>query len=197
MRAGTVNYLGVSNFAAWQLILSRWICDVHDWEHVSVIQPRYNAVDYHPDTLDPSERPVPELFDACRDQHVAVCPYSPLAGGFLSGKYECGTDGNAIGPDGSRAGLSDAFGPFSERAWAVLDAVHEVPAETGASPAQVALRWSMDVDAVTSISIVGARSITQLEENVAAIDVPLTDEQYDRIPDAGRARLTGSNGDIW
>lgn len=197
VRAGMVNYLGVSNFAAWQLIQSRWICDVNDWEQIVVVQPRYSALDHHPYTLDPTERPVPELFEACRDQNVAVCPYSPIAGGFLSGKYERGPEGQAIGPDGSRADLSDSFGPFSDRAWNVLEAVRAVAAEIGATPAQVAVRWAMDVDGLTSIPIVGARSATQLDENVGAVDVSLTDEQYTRIADAGSPSVAGSNGDIW
>ncbi|MEF8812754.1 MAG: aldo/keto reductase [Halovenus sp.] len=186
VRAGKVHYLGVSNFAAWQLLQSLWITDVHDWESISVVQPRYNAVDGYPYTVDPAEQPLPGLFDACRDQGVAVCPYAPLAGGFLTGKYDRGPDGTVVGPDGSRADVLGNFGPFSDRAWRVLDAVREVAAETGASPTQVALRWTIAAEEITSIPVVGARSLDQLDENVGALDVSLTDEQYDRIAGAGR-----------
>lgn len=192
VREGRVHYLGVSNFAAWQLLQSQWITDVHDWESVSVIQPRFNAVDHYPYTVDPSEQPLPGLFDACRDQDVAVAPYAPLAGGFLTGKYERGPDGEVRGPDGSRTDLTDNFGPFSDRAWAVLDSVRDVAAAVDATPAQVALRWVMDVDGLTSVPIVGARSREQLGENVSAIHVSLSSEQYDRIATAGSESDTPS-----
>jgi aryl-alcohol dehydrogenase-like predicted oxidoreductase len=83
--------------------------------------------------------------------------------------------------------LSDSFGPFSERAWAVLDVVREVAAEIDATPAQVAIRWTMQVEDITSIPIFGARSQDQLDENVGCIDVSLTDDQYARIATAGRS----------
>lgn len=192
VRAGKVHYVGVSNFAAWQLTQSQWLADVHDWESVSVIQPRYNAVDHYPYTVDPSKQPLPGLFDACRDQHVAVCPYAPLAGGFLTGKYERGPDGGVVGPDGSRADLWDGFGPSSDRPWTVLEAVRTVADELDATPAQVAVRWTMDVEGVTSVPITGARSVSQLDENVGAADVSLSDEQYERIADTGRGAQEGS-----
>jgi len=193
VRAGKVHYLGVSNFAAWQLLQSLRVADAHDWKPVSVIQPRYNAVDHYPYTVDPSEKPLPELFDACRSQDIAVCPYAPLAGGFLTGKYQRGPDGTAIGPDGSRADLSEGFGPFSDRAWSVLDAVREVADEIDATPAQVAIRWTMEPEGITSIPVVGARSREQLYENVDSINVSLTDDQYTRIATAGR----GDTAEPW
>lgn len=192
VRAGKVHYLGVSNFAAWQLLQSLWITDIHDWETISITQPRYNAIDHYPYTVDPSEQPLPGLFDACRDQNIAVCPYAPLAGGFLTGKYDRGAENEVIGPDGSRADLSENFGPFSDRAWAVLDAVREVAAEIDAHPSQVAIRWTMDIAGITSVPIVGVRSIEQLDENVGAIDVSLSDDHYERITGAGQGDSASS-----
>lgn len=190
VREGRVHYLGMSNFAAWQLMKCQWLAEANGWESVSVTQPRYNAVDHYPYTVDPEEQPLPGLFDTCRDQQLAVASYGPLAGGFLTGKYERGSNGDVKGPDGSRADLSDNFGPFSDRAWGVLEAVEEVADELEASPAQVALRWVMDVDGLASIPIVGARSTEQVEENVGAVDLPLSDEQYNRIHEAG---ISGSS----
>ena len=192
VRDGKVHYLGVSNFAAWQLLKARWLSDSYDWEPVSVIQPRYNAVDHVPYTVDPEEQLLPDLFDACRDQEVAVCPYAPLAGGFLTGKYERGPDGAILGPDGARADLSENFGPFSDREWAVLDAVRDVALELDATPAQVAIRWAMEVDGVTSVPIVGARSSDHLAENVGSLDVSLSADQHNRIERAGGAGDTSS-----
>ncbi|MFB6221976.1 MAG: aldo/keto reductase [Halolamina sp.] len=192
VREGKIHYVGVSNFAAWQLMQSQWLADIHDWEGVSVIQPRYNAVDHYPYTVDPSKQPLPGLLDACRDQSIAVCPYAPLAGGFLTGKYERGPNGGVVGPDGSRADLWEGFGPSSERPWKVLEAVRAVADELDATPAQIAIRWTMDIEGATSIPIIGARSVSQLDENAGAADISLRDEQYERIADAGRGAQEGS-----
>lgn len=185
VREGRIHYLGMSNFAAWQLMKCQWLADANGWESVSVTQPRFNAIDHYPHTDDSEEQPLPGLLDACRDQDIAVASYGPLAGGFLTGKYERGPDGEVRGPDGSRADLSDNFGPFSDRAWGVLEAVEEVAEELDASPAQVALRWVIDLDGLPSIPIVGARSSEQMEENVGAVDLSLSEQQHARIHEAG------------
>lgn len=188
VRDGRVHYLGVSNFSSAQLVKSAWITEKHGWAPVTVIQPRYNAADHVPFTVDPAEQALPDLFDVCRELGAAVCPYAPLAGGFLAGKYERQPDGRVVIPGDSRAGLTDQYGPFPEHWWRVLDAVREVAGEVGASPAQVALCWTMIVEGVTSVPIFGGRSIEQLNKNVAALDVSLTSDQYDRIVHAGRYR---------
>jgi aryl-alcohol dehydrogenase-like predicted oxidoreductase len=188
VRDGRVHYLGVSNFSSAQLVKSAWICEKQGWAPITVIQPRYNAADHVPYTVDPSEQALPDLVEVCRDLGIALCPYAPLAGGFLTGKYERQADGRATVPSASRADSSHRYGPFPERWWQVLDAVKEVASETGASPAQVALRWVMMVPGLTSVPIFGARSLEQLNKNVAVLDVSLTSEQYKRIADAGRYR---------
>lgn len=191
IRAGKIHYIGVSNFAAWQLLQSEWLADTHDWEGVSVIQPRFNAVDHYPYTVDPSEQPLPGLFDACRRHDIAVASYGPLAGGFLTDKYDRGPAGELQSPGGSRAELSDNFGPFSDRAWNVLETIREIAAEHDATPAQVAVRWVMDVDGLTSVPIVGARSPEQVHENLGSVDVSLSTDEYDRIADAGSPETGG------
>jgi aryl-alcohol dehydrogenase-like predicted oxidoreductase len=185
---GRVHYLGVSNFSSAQLVKSAWICEKHGWAPITVIQPRYNAADHVPYTVDPSEQALPDLIEVCRDLGVAFCPYAPLAGGFLTGKYERQANGRITIPGASRADTSEKYGPFPERWWQVLAAVREVASETGASPAQVAMRWAMMVPGLTSVPIFGARSLEQLNKNVAALDLSLTPEQYERIADAGRYR---------
>ncbi len=118
----------------------------------------------------------------CADQDIAVCPYSPLAGGFLTGKYE--RDGGA--PDGSRGDITDRFEEYymSEDGWQVLDEIQSIADDLDATPAQVALRWLIQQRDFSCIPIVGARTTDQLEENVGAVDIELSDEQYDRIADA-------------
>ncbi len=186
VRRGIVHYLGVSNFSSAQLVKSAWITEKHGWAPITVIQPGYNAADHVPFTVDPVVQALPDLFDVCRELGVAICPYTPLAGGFLTGKYERQEDGTVTVPGGSRADLTGRYGPFPERWWRVLAAVREVADEVGATPAQVALRWTMSVEGVTSVPIFGGRSLEQLNDNVAALDVNLTADQHDRITRAGR-----------
>lgn len=183
---GLVHYLGVSNFSSWQLLKAQWLCDRNGWAPITVIQPRFNAADSVPFTVDPAEMPLPDLFDACRDQDIAVCPYSPLAGGFLSGRYQRRDDGDIDRPAGSRAASTSRYGPFPDRWWRVLDAVRTVADDLDATPSQVAIAWAAHIDGVTSIPIVGARRVDYLDDTVAAVDLALTDEQYAAIADAGR-----------
>ncbi|MDF9745088.1 aldo/keto reductase [Natrinema salsiterrestre] len=184
VREGKVHYLGASSMAAWKLTKALWTSDVGDLERFDVTQPMFNAAN----TDD-----VGDYLDVCADQDVAVCPYSPLAGGFLTGKYERAEDGTVIAPDGARGSLTDLFEDryTSETAWEVLEAVESVAEEVGATPAQVSLRWLMDQDRFTCVPIVGARTPDQLEENVGAVEVDLSDEQFERIDDARGADESG------
>jgi len=189
VRAGKVHYIGVSNFAAWQLVMAHWICRSNGYAPISVVQPRYNAVDSVPYTVDPAEMPLPDLFDACRYYDIAVCPYSPLAEGFLTGKYRKGPDGQVIKPEGSRGEMSEKYGKFPERWWQVLSTVEDVAREVGATPAQVAIRWAKSVQDIVSVPIVGATRVDQLEETLRAVDLSLSDEQHERISIAGALDL--------
>ncbi|RQG97296.1 aldo/keto reductase [Natrarchaeobius chitinivorans] len=179
VREGTVRYLGASTMAAWQLTKALWTSDVNGLERFDVTQPRVNAAQYDD---------VADYLDVCADQDLAVCPYSPLAGGFLTGKYDRADDGSVIAPDGSRGSIDEVFDDWytSERAWNVLEAVESVADEVGATPAQVSVRWLIDQDRFTCVPIVGARTPGQLEENVGAVEIELTDEQFERI-DAARS----------
>ena len=185
VRSGKVHYIGVSNFAAWQLVLANQICQAKGWAPVSVVQPRYNAVDHVPYTVDPVEMVLPDLFDACRYLGVAVCSYSPLAEGFLTGKYTRDAEGNTIKPDGSRGAMSESYGHFPERWWRVLAEVEKVADETGTTPAQVAIRWVSRVTDLTSIPIIGSTSVDQLAETLKYVDLTLSTDQYQRISEAG------------
>ncbi len=177
---GTVHYLGASSMAAWQLTKALWKSDVNDYARFDVTQPLFHA-GYRDDIKD--------YLDVCADQDIAVCPYSPLAGGFLTGKYERVDENDPKryeAPDGSRGSLSDRFEDFylSERGWRVLDELRAVGDELDATTAQVALRWLIEQQEITCVPIIGARTVDQLEENVGAIDISLSDEQFNRIVDA-------------
>lgn len=185
VRSGKIHYIGASNFAAWQLVLANEMCRSNGWAPVSVIQPRYNAVDHVPYTVDPAEMALPDLFDACRYMGIAVCSYSPLAEGFLTGKYTRDTDGNTIKPDGSRGAMSEDYGQFPERWWRVLAEVERVAEETGATPVQVAVRWVSNIAGLTSVPIVGTTSVDQLNETLKYVDLRLSGDQHQRISEAG------------
>jgi aryl-alcohol dehydrogenase-like predicted oxidoreductase len=186
VRRGQVHYIGVSNFASWQLVLANEICRSRGWAPVSVIQPRYSAADHVPYTIDPLEMALPDLFDACRYLGIAVCSFSPLAGGFLTGKYKQDADGNTITPGGSRGAVFERYGQFPERWWQVLGEVEAVAEEVGATPAQVAISWVSRVAGLTSIPIIGATTVGQLEETLKYVDLSLSDEQHQRISNAGQ-----------
>jgi len=189
VREGKVHYLGASTMAAWQLTKALWTSDVEDLARFDVTQPLHHA-GYYED--------VKEYLEVCADQDLAVCNYSPLAGGFLTGKYERGDpdDPEVVeAPDGSRGSFDAHFGGWyaSERGWKILEEVRTVADEVNATPAQVALRWLMDWEEFTCVPIIGARTTDQLAENVAATEVSISDEQWDRIMEA-RYR---DDGTIW
>jgi len=166
--AGTVHYVGVSTCDAWRLTKGLWKADVENYETYTVTQPLFHAA-YYED--------VAEYLAVCADQNLAICPYSPLAGGFLTGKYERVGDGtyDLDAPDGTRAHLDDRFETYyvSERGWHVLDEVRAVAEEVDATPAQVALRWLIDQPDFDCVPIIGTRTVDQLDENLGAIDVSL------------------------
>ena len=176
---GRVNYLGASTMAAWQLTKALWKSDAEGLERFDVTQPLFHAA-YRDDVVD--------YLDVCADQDLAVCPYSPLAGGFLTGKYERSDDDTAgfDAPEGSRGDLDEMFEDYyiSERGWRVLEEIRAVADELDATPAQVALRWLMDQDRFTCVPIVGARTVDQLDENAGAADLDLSDDHHDRISEA-------------
>ena len=176
---GKVHHVGLSTADAWKLTKGLWKADVENYEAFTVTQPLFHAA-YYED--------VAEYLDVCADQNLAVCPYSPLAGGFLTGKYERAGDGTyeLDAPEDTRAALDDRFLDFyvSERGWHVLDEVRAIADEVDATPAQIALRWLMDQPDFDCVPIVGARTVDQLDENVGAVDVELSKDQFARIEDA-------------
>ena len=185
---GKVHYVGISTCDAWRLVEGLRLADVQNYERFTVTQPQYSAV-YRGEILDsldmPSEHvePIDEYLDVCEEYGLAVCPYSPLNGGFLTGKYERADNGKIIAPDGSRADVDEHFEHdyMTDAMWNVLDEIRDIADAVDASPAQVSLRWLMDHERFTCVPIVGARTVDQLDENLDAIDVTLSDEQFDRI----------------
>lgn len=179
VKEGKVHYIGASTMAAWKLMKGLGTSELHDFERFTVAQPLFHAA-YRDDIAD--------YLDVCAEHDLTVCPYSPLAGGFLTGKYQKVNENEKEfeGPEGSRGDIYSLFGDYyvSDRGWHVLEAVESVADELDASPAQVALRWLMQYDRCTTVPIIGARTVTQLDENVGATEITLTNDQYERIVDA-------------
>ncbi|WP_336036632.1 aldo/keto reductase [Halobacterium yunchengense] len=174
VRDGRVHYLGASTFEpnAWKVAKANEIARREGYEPFTVAQPRYNAVNREVEG---------NYLEMCRDYDVGVVPWSPLAGGFLTGKYTRGEDP----PEGTRGATDQQFvdSYLTPRNFDALEEVEAVAAEVGASPAQVSLAWLCHHDDVVA-PISGARTPEQLRENLAAADVSLTDGQFDRIADA-------------
>ncbi len=163
---GKVRYLGCSNYPAWRLMEALWTSDRLGLARYDSLQPHYNLV--HRAEF---ER---ELQDVARVYGLGVIPYSPLAGGFLTGKYRQGEQTASVRAEGVKRRY------VSEKSWRILDVVREVAEELGVSPAAVSLAWLLAQPAVTA-PIVGANSVDQLRANLAALDVVLSSEQLSRL----------------
>lgn len=177
VRQGKVLYLGASNYAAYRLVESLWISDKQNLERFVAFQPQYSLL------VRDIER---EHLPLCQKFGLGVIPWSPLAGGFLSGKYRRGE----AAPPGSRLEkFKHGYAAHDhDRGWAVLDCVNRVADELGKTPAQVALAWTIQKPGVTS-PIFGARSLEQLEANVAATTFKLSADQLGALDSASQVPI--------
>ena len=167
---GHVRYVGVSNWAAWQVAKALGIAAKHGLARFASLQAYYTLA-----TRDLEREIVPML----ASEGVGLMVWSPLAGGLLSGKY--GRD-MAVSEQGSRRTAFD-FPPVDKgRAFNCIDAMRPMAAERGVSVAQIALAWLLHQRAVTSV-IVGAKRIDQLDDNIAATTVTLTPADLDTLGD--------------
>jgi aryl-alcohol dehydrogenase-like predicted oxidoreductase len=157
IRAGKVRYIGTSTYAAWQVMEALAVSKELGLNRFISEQPPYHLLD---------RRVERELIPLCQTYGLAVLPWSPLAGGKLTGKYRRGQGA----PDGSREDPSK----FSEGTWTVLEGLEARAQEKGCTPTAFALAWLMAQPGVTS-PIIGANSMTQLEENMAALSVAIDD----------------------
>ncbi|MCK5052960.1 MAG: aldo/keto reductase [Anaerolineales bacterium] len=175
VRDGRVLYIGCSNFSAWRLVESLWTSNCCKLTSFVSLQPHYNLV--HRDEF---ER---ELEDVCLKFGIGVIPYSPLAGGFLTGKYAS----DQTPPEGSRGAMSDRIQTYLKdpHSLSTLEVVKQIALERKKSPSQVALRWLISRPAVVS-AIIGPRDLKQLEDNLGSLTVELTDEDMQRL-DEGSA----------
>jgi aryl-alcohol dehydrogenase-like predicted oxidoreductase len=180
VRVGKVRYLGASNFTGWQLATANGLAAQHGWEPFVSYQGNYSLVARE------LER---EVMPYCTYAGLGVLPYGPLGGGLLTGKYQRGeapADGTRAAGEGLIAeGMSRRM---TDRAFATAEVVREVAAESGRTPAQVALNWVTNRPPVTS-SLIGARTLEQLDDNLGSVGWQLDPEHVDRLNESSHIRL--------
>lgn len=165
VHSGKVRYLGCSNFYAWQLMKALSISEKHHWEKFVSLQAYYSLVARDVEL---------ELVPLCEDQGLGLTPWSPLAGGFLTGKYPRGSKGPR---DARRSKEDQNFIQLDEdRAYAILDEVQRIAAGRGVSAAQVALNYLLRKPAVSSV-LIGATKPEQLEDNLKTVNWQLSEEE--------------------
>ena len=169
VKQGKVRYVGCSNYPAWRLTEALWVSRHHNLARFDSLQPHYNLVrraEY--------ER---ELAEVCRTYGLGVIPYSPLAAGFLTGKYQPDHS-----PESARRRRAERY--FNDLNWALLEQMREIgQAKGGASISQIALAWLLYDPAITS-PIIGPRTIEQLLDNLGAVSLRLEAEEKKLLDDA-------------
>ena len=171
VRTGKVRYIGLSNFAAWQLAKALGVSERKNLERFCVYQGYYNLAARELEN---------ELIPLCVDQQVGITVWSPLAGGFLSGKYR---RGESI-PAGSRLSNATPFesAPLADRnqAFDIIDVMADIARARGVTIPQVALNWILRKPGITSL-VVGATKASQLSDNLAAVEWTLEPEEVARL----------------
>ncbi len=159
VQQGKVRYIGASNYSAWELTEALWVSDKYHLARYDSLQPHYNLI--HRDEFERELRP------ACLKFGIGVIPYSPLAGGFLTGKYRR----NNTSPDSVRArGLQHAC---TEKNFTLLDKMDEIASAHQATLSQIALAWML-ADPVITSPIIGPNKLEQLSDNLGALNVTLS-----------------------
>ncbi|MET0343612.1 MAG: aldo/keto reductase, partial [Polyangiales bacterium] len=174
VRAGKVLYLGASNYAAYRLTHSQWISKTEHLHRFVSLQMQYSLL-----VRDLEREHVP----LCRQFGLGILPWSPLAAGFLSGKYEK----DKPLPEGGRLEQRpDRFKAFDNaRGWRTVDAVKAVAAARGTTPSAVALAWLLAKPEVTSV-IFGARTLAQVDDNLKALEVKLSADEVTTLDEASK-----------
>ena len=180
VRVGKVRYIGASNYNASQLTRSIMLSEMHGWVRFDCLQPEYSLLVRSTEW---------ELLPLCRSEGIGVIPWSPLAGGWLTGKYQRGQPP----PPESRVGRADRWDDLpeqreSERTWRIVDALLEISESLGKTPAQVALNWLLQQPGVTA-PIFGARTAEQLEQNLGCVGWSLSADEVAKLDAASAIPL--------
>jgi aryl-alcohol dehydrogenase-like predicted oxidoreductase len=182
VRNGKIAYYGFSNFLGWQLTKAVWVAKAQGFTPPVTLQPQYNLL-----VRDIEHEIVPAVLDA----DMGLLPWSPLAGGWLSGKYkrdEMPTGATRLGENPKRGMEAYEKRNANPQTWAVIDEVMKIAEGRGVSAAQVALAWLVQRPAVTSV-ILGARKREQLADNMAAANLYLEGEEIARLDEASKPQI--------
>lgn len=166
VKQGKVRYVGASNYAAWELMQALWTSDKYNLARFDSLQPHYNLIE-----RDEFER---ELRSVCKTYEIGVIPYSPLAGGFLTGKYRR----NTPLPESKRA--EGRKRSMTDKNMLLIDEMEVIALRHQAAISQVAIAWML-ADPVITSPIIGATSIEQLNENLGALNIRLADDEIDSL----------------
>jgi aryl-alcohol dehydrogenase-like predicted oxidoreductase len=179
VRVGKILYIGISDTPAWQASRMQAIAELRGWSRLAALQIPYNL----------TERTVErDLIPMAATMGMGVLPWSPLAGGVLSGKYQAADLAADRSAMDSRKAINVATGRLSERTLGIAAEVKAVAGELGCTPAQVALAWTLLNPAVTS-PILGTRTLEQLQDNLKALELSFGAEQVSRLDAASRIDL--------
>jgi aryl-alcohol dehydrogenase-like predicted oxidoreductase len=174
VRTGKVRYVGLSNYTGWQIQKTVGLTRARGWSTPVTLQPQYNLLVRELEW---------EIVPSCLDAGLGLLPWSPLGGGWLTGKYtkdERPTGATRLGDDPGRGMEAYDRRSTQQRTWDVIDAVSEVAEQRGVSMAQVALSWVADRPAVTSV-ILGARTGEQLADNLGAAGLHLSADETAKL----------------
>jgi aryl-alcohol dehydrogenase-like predicted oxidoreductase len=180
VRSGKVRYIGASNYTPAQLMRAIMLSERHEWARFDCLQPEYSLLVRSTEW---------ELLPSCQEQGVGVIAWSPLAGGWLSGKYRR----DQPPPADSRAGRADRWDDLpeqreTEQTWRIIDALFEIAEARGKTPAQVALNWVLRKPGVTA-PIFGARTPEQLEQNLGSVGWALSTEEIAKLDNVSQIPL--------
>jgi len=171
VETGRVRYIGASTMASWKFMKALRVSDIENYERFTCMQPEYSLTKRHEEE---------NILPLCDTEGIGVIPWSPLAGGFLSGKYERGAE-PAEGRFADEA--ESSADRFSDEEWAVIEEVRMLADEHDVSPAQISLAWLLHKPVVDA-PIIGPRTIEHLEDDVAALDVELSQDEIEKMESA-------------
>ena len=170
--SGKVNYIGVSNFKAWQLMKALGVSDAQGWVRFVAAQYQYSLVERGIES---------EISELCLEEGVGIIPWGPLGGGFLTGKYQKGDK-----PESGRLAMmpeetEEAWIRRSiDRNWSILEVMDQISTKYKVTHSQIALAWLLDQPGVDSI-IIGARTPQQLEDNLDTVDISLPADELEKL----------------
>ena len=183
VRAGKIAYYGFSNFVGWHIAKASELAKAHGYSRPVTLQPQYSLLVREIEL---------EIVDACQDAGMGLMPWSPLGGGWLSGKYQrdqMPKGATRLGENPQRGMEAFAARNAQERTWAIIGAVEDLAKARGVSMAQVALAWVAAQPAVTSV-ILGARTRAQLADNLGAADLVLSAAEIATLSDVSAPRIS-------